>query len=238
MSKHLSLVTLLFAVGCGGDDGTTSTTGSELSGTTTYRDAETNSDGTQRAPSSPPAQEADVYLLVKGTGQIPNVDPQCATDPVGVFEARYLSAASISPEEGYVAAFGSGNAQITTPSGCEIPDLTVGVVTDVVVRAELTINTQNCQTYCEAHARAEAEAQCGTSPAAAQCRGAAEADVASQCQTTCTTQANVIAAEVSLGASALGSLDATKLRGAAFGELSADLTFDRLEDDQGTVLGN
>lgn len=238
MSKYLSLVTLLFAVGCGGDGGKTGTTGSELSGTSTYRDAETNSDGTQREPASPPAQDAEIYLLVKGTGQIPNVDPQCATDPAGAFEARYLSTATISPGEAYVAAFGSSDAQITTPSGCEIPDLTVGVVTDVVVRAELTINTQNCDTYCEAHARAEAEAECGASPAAAQCRSAAEAEVTSQCTTTCTTQANVIAAEISLGAGALGSLDATKLRGAAFGELSADLTFDHLEDAQGTVLGN
>lgn len=239
MSKYPSLVTLLFVVGCGGnDDGRPSTTTAELSGTSTYRDAETNHDGTERAPSAPPAQEADVFLLVKGSGQIPNVDPQCATDPAGAFEARFLSTATISPDEAYLAAFGESSGQITTPSGCEIPELTVGVVTDVIVRAELTINTENCQTYCEAHARAQAEAECGASPAAAQCRGAAEADATSQCTTTCTTQAHVIAAELSLGASALGTLDATKLRGAAFGELSADLTFDRLEDDQGTVLGN
>lgn len=227
------------AVGCGGTDGgKTGETTTELSGTSTYRDAETDHDGNARSPSAPPAQTADVRLVVRGDGQIPTVDPACATDPLGKFEAHYLSAASFSGDDGYVAAFGSSSAELVTPSGCAIPELTVGVITEVVVRAELDVTTQNCQTYCEAHARAEAEAQCGASPAAAQCRGEAEAAATGQCTTTCTTQANTIVAEVSLGANALGTLDATKLRGAAFGELSADLTFDRMEDAQGNQLGN
>lgn len=239
MSKHVSLIGLLFAcvAGCGGGE-SQSTSGSELSGTSTYRDAETDHAGNQQEPESPPPQDAEVYLVVKGTGQIPQVDPQCAADPLGAFEARYVSTAEITAQDGYVAAFGSQNAEIVTPSGCEIPELTVGVVTDVVVRAELTVNTQNCESYCQAHARAEAESECGASPTAAQCRSEAEAEAAGQCTTTCTTQANVIVAEVSLGANALGTLDASKLRGALFGEVSADLTFDRMEDANGNALGN
>lgn len=173
-------------------------------------------------------------ITVKGTGQIPQVDPQCALDPAGSFEAHYLSTMNMTDGSAYTAAIANGS--ITTPSGCAIPDLTVGVVTDVVVRGELTINTQNCDTFCEANARADAEAECGASASAATCRAQAESQATAQCQTTCTTKARAIVAEVSLAASLLGDLDADALRAAALGELQANLTFDHLEDANGEDL--
>lgn len=211
-----------------------SQTSSSLSGQAVYRDAATDHSGATKAPSTPPPQSARVTITVKGTGQIPQVDPQCALDPAGSFEAHYLSTMNMTDGSAYTAAFANGS--ITTPSGCEIPNLTVGVVTDVVVRGELTINTQNCDTFCEANARADAEAECGASASAATCRAQAESQAAAQCQTTCTTKARAIVAEVSLAASLLGDLDADALRAAALGELQANLTFDHLEDANGKDL--
>jgi hypothetical protein len=212
-----------------------SETASSISGEAVYRDATTDHSGAIRSPSTPPPQSARVTITVKGTGQIPHVDPQCALDPAGAFEASYLSTMNMSDGSGaYTAAFTSGS--ITTPSGCEVPDLTVGLVTDVVVRGELAITTQNCETFCDANARADAEAECGASASAATCRAQAEAQASAQCQTTCTTKAHAIVAEVSLAAALLGDLDADALRAAALGELHASLTFDHLEDANGKHL--
>jgi hypothetical protein len=211
-----------------------SETASSVSGDAVYRDATTDHSGATQAPSTPPPQSARVTLTVKGTGQIPQVDPQCALDPAGSFEANYLSTMNMSDGSAYTAALASGS--ITTPSGCEIPNLTVGVVTDVVVRGELAINTQNCDTFCTANARADAEAECGASASAATCRAQAESQASAQCQTTCTTKAHAIVAELSLSAALLGDLDADALRAAALGQLHANLTFDHLEDADGKHL--
>lgn len=211
-----------------------SETSSSVSGEAVYRDATTDHSGATQAPSTPPPQGARVTITVKGTGQIPRVDPQCALDPAGAFEANYLGTMDMTDGSAYTAAFASGS--ITTPSGCEIPNLTVGLVTDVVVRGELAINTQNCETFCAANARADAEAECGASASAATCRAQAESQASAQCQTTCTTKAHAIVAEVSLAATLLGDVDADALRAAALGELRANLTFDHLEDASGKHL--
>jgi hypothetical protein len=229
---RFALVTLLAA--CGGTESEGTTT---VEGAATYRDATTNHDGTARQPSAPPpSQDAKVRVIVKGTGEIPQLDPQCALDPVGAFEARYAGTLELDDDGIYAASIGEAAGEIVTPSGCAIPDLTVGLITDVVVRGELTVNTQNCETYCEANARAEAEAMCGATATAAQCRSTAETQGAARCNTTCTTQADTIVAEVSVGAGAIGEADLDMLRAAALGELTADLEFDRLEDAGGAVV--
>jgi len=210
--------------------------GASLSGSAVYRDAATDHGGATQPPSTPPPQSARVTITVKGSGQIPNVDPQCALDPAGQFEATYLSTMSVTDGNVYSATVASGSGAIETPSGCAIPDLTVGLITDVVIRSELSITTQNCDTYCSASARADAEAQCGATATAVSCRADAEASAMAQCQTTCTTKAHSIVAEVSLAASLLGELDANALRAAALGELTANLTFDHLEDADGKDL--
>jgi hypothetical protein len=226
------LASLLFTASCtSSDDG-----GAELSGKAVYRDAATDHAGAQREPSAPPPQSAQVSIVVKGSGQIPTIDPQCALDPTGQFEAHYLSTLDMTDGNLYAATVASGSGAIQTPSGCSIPDLTVGVITDIVVRGELEITTTNCDTFCSARARADAEAECGTSASSASCRGAAESQASAQCTQTCSTKASAIRAEVSLSASLLGTLDAEALRAAALGQLTADLTFDHMVDGDGKRL--
>lgn len=227
MRNSFILVSLLISA-CtsdGGDGGAAT----EVAGAAVYRDSATDHDGNARSPAAPPAQEATISIVVEGTGEISDLDPQCALDPAGAFEARFLGEMALSDDGAYLAAVAEGAAQLVTPSGCEIPDLTVGLVTDVTIRAELEATTANCQTYCAASARADAEAECGASPGDAACRAEAEASAEAACTTTCTTERDVIVAEVSLAASLLGELDAEALRAAALGELHADLVFDHLE---------
>jgi hypothetical protein len=232
LKTYLTLASTLLAGACTNQsDG-----GASLSGSAVYRDAATDHDGATQRPATPPAQSAHVTITVKGSGQIPNVDPKCALDPAGQFEAQYLSTMSVTDGNVYSATVASGSGAIETPSGCAIPDLTVSLITDVVIRSELSITTQNCDTYCSASARADAEAQCGATASAASCRTQAEADAMATCQTTCTTKAHAIVAEMSLGAALLGDLDVDSLRAAALGDLHANLMFDHLEDANGNEL--
>ena len=235
MSKTNLIVILASALafGCTSNESESS---SSLSGNAVYRDATTDHNGATQPAATPPPQSAKVSIIVKGTGTIPEIDPQCALDPAGQFEAHYVSTMSVSDGDLYTASVADGSGHLQTPSGCEIPKLTVGVITDVVVRSELTINTTNCETFCSAQARADGEAQCGASASAAQCRAQYEAQASAQCQTTCTTKAHAIVAEVSLAGSLLGDLDANALRAAALGDITATLTFDHLEDVNGKDL--
>jgi hypothetical protein len=213
-------------VACGSSD---STSDSSVVGQAVYRDAATDHQGTAQQAATPSAQTAKVTVTIEGTGTIPNIDPKCAVDPAGAFEAHYAGTADLASDHAYTSSFASAAQSIVTPSGCAIPDLTVSVITDVVVRAELAITTENCNVYCAASARADAEAQCGASASAAQCRSNAEATAQAACTTKCTTQSHAIVAEVALGASAVGHMDADLLKAAAFGDLTANLKFDRLD---------
>ena len=78
-------------------------------------------------------------------------------------------------------------------------------------------------------ARADAEAQCSTAPDRASCWANAEGAAKASCMTSCTTQSTTIVAETTIGGSALGELDADAIRAAAFGDVTANLTFDTLE---------
>jgi hypothetical protein len=235
-SSSTFLSALLLAAACtGGDDGDDQGT-TEVSGQAQFRDATTAPDGEPAEPAAPPAQEMDVTLVVEGQGDIPEIDPQCALDPAGAFEAHLVGDAVVDDDGAYLATLGSGAVDVTTPSGCEIPELSGGVVTDITLRAELAATTQNCDTYCAASARADAEAECAGEPDEAQCRGEAEAAFAAACTTTCSTETHVIVAEVSIGAGALGELDLEALQAAALGQFEAELTFDHMEDEAGNTL--
>lgn len=223
MRTYLLFVT--FVIAC--DGGGTGAESAAVTGSAVYRDATTDHAGTERAPAAPPAQAATISVVLRGSGTIPEPDPQCLRDPLGQFEARYAGTVDIDDGGAYVATLGEGT--IATPSGCAIPELSAGVVTDVVVRAELQATTQNCEAYCAASARADAEASCGASASAAACRAAAETDAAAACTTTCTTQRTKIVAEATLGAGSIGDVDATSLRTATFADLEARLVFDVLE---------
>lgn len=235
MTNHSLTVIFVSALtfGCTSNEGETS---ASLSGNAVYRDSTTDHSGAAKPAATPPPQSAKVSIVVKGAGQIPQIDPQCALDPTGQFEAHYLSTMSVSDGNVYTATVAEGSGQLQTPSGCAIPDLEVSVITDIVVRGELAINTTNCETYCSAQARADAEAQCGASATAATCRAQYESQATARCQTTCTTKAHAIVAEVSLSAALLGELDADALRAAALGDLTANLTFDHFEDEDGNDL--
>lgn len=236
MSKTelLFLVASTLTLGCTSEN--ESETTARLGGSADYRDATTDHEGAERPAATPGAQSARVSVVVEGTGTIPEVDPKCALDPAGQFEAHYLGSATITDTDVYSAALAASDAQIQTPSGCAIPMLTVGVITDVMVRGELAISTTNCDTFCSAQARADAEAQCSASASAATCRAQYEAQASGQCKTTCTTKAHAIVAEVSVAAALLGGLDADALRAGALGDLTANLTFDHLEDPDGNDL--
>jgi hypothetical protein len=233
MTRNISIVAILFFTACTSDDGQGPTTPtSQVEGEMRYEDAATNADGTPREAAEPPAQQALVTVEVRGTGTITGLEsaPECTLDAAsGQFRALFDSTVSITDEGVYAAGFGEGDARVETLGGCEIPNLTVGVITDVVVRAEIEANTVNCDGYCEANARATAEAQCQGSSDQVSCRGAAEASAMAACNTECTTQREVIVAEASLAASLVGDLDFEALRAAAFGDFAADLTFDRME---------
>lgn len=239
MRHHLSFLTILSTItfaACtdGGSDGEADT---RVAGQAVYADSQTDESGAPQEPAAPPAGSADLSIVIEGTGEIPEIDPQCALDPAGVFTATFLGEMTLDGTGAYAGAFGAGSGSITTPSGCEIPDLQVGLVTDVRVRAELAATAERCETYCAASARASAEAECGADASAAACRAEAAAAAEAACTTTCTTETHVIVAEVSLAASLLGDVDADALRAAALGELHADLVFDHMEDEQGNVVG-
>lgn len=224
------IASLLFLAACtGGTGDDTSSSQTSVAGQGVYRDSATDEQGQAQQPASPSPQTADLDVIIDGQGTIPNPDPQCALDPAGQFQALFTGTATFDDSGAYLAALGQGSGAITTPSGCAIPDLTIGAVTSVKVKVTLDANTENCQSYCSASARADAEAQCGATPDAASCRTSAESSLEASCQTQCTTQSTQITAEASLDATTFASLTASQLQGAALGDLNADLTFDTLE---------
>ncbi len=225
MRKYTLLTAVLFTA-CAADEEATST---QVSGVSHYRDAQTDHTGNAQEASSPAPQDVSIEIIVRGQGELPELDPQCSLDAAGEFRALYTGTATLDEDGVYLAGLTEADGRIETLGGCELPDLTVALISDVVVRAELAATTQNCETYCAASARADAEAECGATADQAACRADAEAEAAAACTTTCTTETDAIVAEISLGASAVGSLDAEALRAAALGELNADLTFDHLE---------
>lgn len=222
MKLHYLVIPLLAA--CASND--TASTSSNLTGNTQYRDATTDHSGAPQTAATPAPQTADVTITVKGTATLPTIDPQCATDAPGAFEAHYASALSISDAGAYASAMANG--ELTTPSGCAISTLSNAIATEIDIHAELDATTENCSAYCAASARADAEGSCGATADAASCRTSAEAQAAAQCQTTCTQSGHRIAADLTIGAGALGMIDADSLRAAAFGDLHGNLTFDHV----------
>jgi hypothetical protein len=222
MRFHIALV--LVAACTSSND--TSSASSNLSGDAFYRDATTDHSGAPQTAARPAPQTADVTITVKGTATLPAIDAHCATDAPGAFEAHYASALSISDAGAYASAMANG--ELTTPSGCTISTLSNAIATEIDIHAELDATTENCSAYCAASARADAEGSCGAGPDAASCRTSAEAQASAQCQTTCTQSGHRIAADLTIGAGALGMLDADALRAAAFGDLHGNLTFDHV----------
>ena len=233
------LASLTFtAAACGGSDDTGSDEAdTSVEGKAIYRDASTDHAGNARTAAAPPGQDAVITVEVRGTGDIDGLDPQCSLDGAsGAFEGVYAGEVSLDEGGLFAALMSSNTATFETPAGCEIPTLTVGAVTEVVVHAELEATTANCDTFCEAHGRAEAEAECGATAEAASCRAAAEGQAQASCEVSCASETHHIVAEATLSADALAQINAAQLTGAALGELDIDLVFDQVVDAQGNVL--
>ncbi len=227
-NHFMALAAVLFGACTSDGEGTAA---SELRGDAQFRDAATDHAGNARQPAAP-TQSAKISIVMHGSGQFSTsgLDPRCALDPSGQFEATFTSTANLANGSAYLAALASGSGQVTTLSGCELPDVASMIILDASVRAEIAATTQSCSMYCAASARADAEAQCGATASAASCRESAEASAEAACTTTCTTQSRFIVAETSLATSLFGGLDFQDLQGAAIGDLEANLTFDHLEE--------
>ena len=230
---------LLLAAACAGDEDATIDTTAR--GQATYRDAATDHDGAPRQPAAPPEQpDGDpmrIQITVEGTAEMPDLDPSCALDgATGSFEGIFAGEASLGEDGAYVAGLASADALFSTGTGCEVPDLEITALSEVVVRGEISATTRNCETYCEAQARAHGEAECGAGADAAACRAEAESELAGSCQTECTTTAHAIVAETRLSVDAVAALSARGLTGAALGELEVDLQFERMETADGQVI--
>jgi len=233
MTRLSILIPLLF-LGCDGPDEDAETT---AEGAATYEDAETSPDGSARERSSPEqGTQMDVSLEVDGTGELDVGDPSCSLDG-NSFDALYQGTGEVRSDGTYLASFASADATFETPSGCEIPDVDVGVVTGVEVVARIENTSQQCTTYCQAKARAWAESECESAEDQASCRSQAEASYQGSCETACEDpETYAIVARTSLGASALTSLAVDELSGAALGTLEVDLSFDRIEDVDGNEV--
>jgi len=165
-------------------------------------------------PARPDAQTMLVEVRAEGTAEMSDLDPQCAVDGVtGSFDALFVGDAVIADDGSYVAAMSSGEAELTTPTGCEIADMEITAVTRVVVRATVEADSANCEVYCAANARYEGDAS-----------------LAGECTAQCTTSAHVIVAETELSADAVAALAIDELSGAALGDIHADLVFDHTEE--------
>ena len=140
MQKLASILFVLTVGACASSPDTGST---QVMGQAVYRDATTDHSGAPQTAASPSPQTIQVTVTVKGTGTTPMIDPRCATDPAGVFDASYAGTAQMSNGNTYAATLASGSGTIATPSGCTISNLTVGAVTDVVVRGALSVTTEN-----------------------------------------------------------------------------------------------
>ncbi|CAN5788270.1 hypothetical protein BH11MYX3_BH11MYX3_38240 [soil metagenome] len=231
LKTHLTLAAVALVSAC-----TTSGPGAaakELRGEATYRDATTNQAWTPNRSASP-GQLARVSLVVRGSGEfvIRDLPAQCALDPAGQFQAMFTGDAELGSGSAYVATIVGGS--VTTPSGCQVPELTSMLLIDAKVRAEIEATMASCTPYCSASARADAEAECGAT--SMQCRADAEAMLRAECTATCTTRADRIVAETSLSTALFGDLDFEALHTAALGDLEANLRFDHPVDADGNRI--
>lgn len=212
--------------------------GGPAGGQARCEDASTEPDGSPHEAVRPPSgSDMNVSIDVEGDGTISGLDPSCALEGTsGGFTGLYQGDATVDDNGVYTASLAEGS--FTTPSGaCVIDNLQIGSFTSVVVRGELQNTQKNCTTYCDAKARAAAESACDGEADQASCRSSAEADYSGSCTTECTSSTTRrIVAETSLGVTDLASLNAQGLSGATIGEVNADLTFDHIENDDGSEV--
>lgn len=225
--------------GCGPSGGDEVSGDTVASGKTAYEDSETDHDGMAQEPEAPaPQPESDpiqVEIVLSGTGDLGVVPSSCSLDQgAGQFTSLLSGTGEIDENGLYIAGFLSSEATFFSPSGCELPEVSVATLTSVEVVARLSNTQENCNSYCSAKARSQAEAECGSYPNDASCRVSAEADYTASCETTCNgASTRVIVARSSLSISAVATLNATALGVDGLGNIEVDLTFDHIEEANG-----
>lgn len=194
--------------------------------------------GNPEPTASPEPQSMQMEIRMSGMGSASDLQPQCSLDGSSASFTGLLAGQGGVDENGtYFAGYVFGEGTFKTPSGCTLPPVNVESMTDVVIRAKLSNTTKNCQSYCETRASGYAEAQCGTSPSSATCRAQAQAQYENTCTTQCTgSTTRRIVAEAHLGLSAVATLNARHLGVDGLGTIDANLTFDRIEDQNGSVV--
>lgn len=211
----------------------------QVQGECTQQDASTDHAGQPKEPSKPKAQPIEVSITVAGKGALSGLKPECQLEGAsGNFKGLLVGQGEIEDGGFYFAGLASSSGAFTTPSGsCEIPDLSVASVTEVVVKAKLENTSENCRSYCESKARAHAESECGASSTQASCRSAMEAEYTASCRQECTgTTTRRIVAETRLGLAAIAQMNAQGFTGKGLGSLDADLTFEKIEESNGEVI--
>src|SRR4051812_42769990 len=133
-------------------------------GQCTYKDAEKKPDGQPQPPAQPEPQPDDapmqVEVHVSGSGSLSGLTtPSCQLEGgSGQFKGLMSGEGEVDDNGGYFAGFVQSEGAFTTPSGsCEIPQLSIGALTEVVIVGKLKNTQKNCQTYCSAKARSWAE---------------------------------------------------------------------------------
>jgi hypothetical protein len=220
----------IFGSGCNNSSGDLPR---DVTGTAVYRDASTNLDGTPHQAASPEPQDAALTVVVTGTGTLRDVAPPCAPDGVGMFVVGYIATMRLDDDAMFEADVDKTGAVLTTPAGCVIGSLTRGTITGIALRGSLPADATNCQAFCDARARVDAELQCSAATNADACRTRAQPPESAACQVTCTTQAIAIVGNGSVATAhldALDGIDGIALRTGTIGTLSADLVFDQLAD--------
>lgn len=225
---------------CGNDD-QLAEGDSSSEGEVTYRDAETEADGSPKEPAAPEEDSGPpmwVEVVVDAAAELDVSDPSCSLDGLGnSLEVLYSGEAVINDDGTYVAVFSSSEAEIIGAPECTLPDLSISAVTGVSVQGWYETTTQRCETYCESSARAEAEQACEGSSDEASCRAEAEAEHEASCTTSCEdAETYAIFAEASLGADQVAEVSTNMVSGDGMGSISADLRFEALVDSEGNTV--
>lgn len=207
----------------------------DLTGPALFRDAGSHPDGSAAISARPAGQDVDVFVELDARGSYHDVDPLCSLASRGELEGEYGAVGEI--DRGLMfATMSSSDASFWTSLGCELGDPRIGLAQSITVRAELEATVPNCDAYCAAYARAEAEAICGVGPDAATCWAEEESAAMASCTLTCEDEAYAIVGETTLDATQLANANEYGLRAGALTRLRAELSFDHMEDASGDEI--
>lgn len=190
----------------------------------------------QATPAPQPEEKPmEMEIRMNGMASLSGLKPECSAGG-GNFTGLLSGNGKINQGGSYFAGYVFSEGSFSS-GGCSLPPVNVDTLGEVVVRAKLSNTQKNCETYCETRARSYAESQCGTSSSQAACRAQVEAQYESTCTQRCTgTTTRRIVAEARLGLAAIAALNARSLGVNGLGTIDANLTFDRIEEQNGTVV--